>query len=82
MSKALIDKALLGVILLAIFVVPSSISGTALALPAIGSDLSAPLTGLQWVVNAFNLAFACFTLTWGALAGRRFGFASLLPGDL
>ncbi|WP_273649148.1 MFS transporter, partial [Pseudomonas aeruginosa] len=70
MSKALIDKALLGVILLAIFVVPSSISGTALALPAIGSDLSAPLTGLQWVVNAFNLAFACFTLTWGALADR------------
>lgn len=47
MSKALIDKALLGVILLAIFVVPSSISGTALALPAIGSDLSAPLTGLN-----------------------------------
>ncbi|WP_275629364.1 MFS transporter [Pseudomonas sp. 273] len=79
MSKALIDKALLGIILLAIFVVPSSISGTALALPAIGSDLRAPLTSLQWVVNAFNLAFACFTLTWGALAdrlGRRRCFVS------
>ena len=70
MTTRLSDNALLGTILLAIFVVPSSISGTALALPAIGSDIQASLTHLQWVVNAFNLAFACFTLAWGALADR------------
>lgn len=70
MKTTFADTALLTIILLAIFVVPSSISGTALALPAIGADIQAPLTSLQWVVNAFNLAFACFTLAWGALADR------------
>lgn len=74
MNQSIADKGLLLVILLAIFVVPSSISGTAVALPAIGIDTHAPLTSLQWVVNAFNLTFACFTLAWGTLAdafGRR-----------
>ena len=61
---------LLVLILLAIFVVPSSISGTAIALPAIAIDTQAQLTSLQWVVNAFNLTFACLTLAWGALADR------------
>lgn len=55
-------------ILLAVFIVPTSISGTAIALPFIGADLSANLTSLQWVVNSFNLAFACFTLLWGSFA--------------
>jgi MFS family permease len=83
-------RALLVLILLAIFVVPSSISGTAIALPAIAIDTAAPLTSLQWVVNAFNLTFACLTLAWGALAdglGRKrcflagvviYGVASLI----
>lgn len=74
MNQSIVDKGLLLVILLAIFVVPSSISGTAVALPAIGIDTRASLTSLQWVVNAFNLTFACFTLAWGALAdtfGRK-----------
>lgn len=78
MKQSIADTGLLAVILLAIFVVPSSISGTALALPAIGQDIQAPLTSLQWVVNAFNLTFACFTLSWGALAdsfGRRTCFS-------
>jgi MFS family permease len=70
MKNTYSDTFLLSIILLAIFVVPSSISGTALALPAIGADIQAPLTSLQWVVNAFNLAFACFTLAWGALADQ------------
>jgi len=70
MSQTLVDRLLLTIILLAIFVVPGSISGTAVALPAIGIDTHASLTSLQWVVNAFNLTFACFTLAWGALADR------------
>ncbi|PVZ88915.1 MFS transporter [Serratia sp. S1B] len=68
---------LLFAILLAVFVVPSSISGTAIALPSISADMDASLSTLQWVVNAFNLMFACFTLFWGTLAdsyGRKKAF--------
>ncbi|MGW4379530.1 MFS transporter [Kitasatospora sp. NPDC004531] len=65
-------------VLLAVFVVPTSISGTGVALPYIGADLDAPLVPLQWVVNAFNVAFACCTLAWGSVAdiiGRVRAFA-------
>ncbi|MFG2692973.1 MFS transporter [Kitasatospora sp. NPDC048407] len=65
-------------VLLAVFVVPTSISGTGVALPYIGSDLDAGLVPLQWVVNAFNVAFACSTLAWGSIAdiiGRVRAFA-------
>ncbi|MYS38849.1 MULTISPECIES: MFS transporter [unclassified Streptomyces] len=68
----------LAVVLLAVFVVPTSISGTAVALPAIGADLHAGPAASQWVVNAFNVAFACCTLVWGSLAdliGRVRAFA-------
>lgn len=37
-------------ILLAVFVVPSSISGTAIALPYIAESLGSESTLLQWVV--------------------------------
>ncbi|MFD0412619.1 MFS transporter [Streptomyces sp. NPDC127108] len=66
-------------ILLAVFVVPMSISGTAVALPGIGADTHAGAAPLQWVVNAFNVAFACFTLVWGSVAdvvGRVRAFAA------
>nr|WP_258020989.1 MFS transporter [Streptomyces anatolicus] len=56
-----------------------SISGTAVALPAIGADTHAGPAPLQWVVNAFNVAFACFTLVWGSVAdivGRVKAFAA------
>ncbi|TQN27695.1 MFS transporter [Haloactinospora alba] len=69
----------LGAVLLAVFVVPTSISGTAVALPAIGSTTGADLVPLQWVVNAFNVMFAGFTLVWGSLAdilGRVRAFAA------
>ncbi|MCQ4209337.1 MFS transporter [Streptomyces longispororuber] len=58
----------LAVVLLAVLVVPMSISGTAVALPGIGADLHASGAALQWVVNAFNVAFACCTLVWGSVA--------------
>jgi EmrB/QacA subfamily drug resistance transporter len=62
------------------------------ALPSIQRRLSAGLTGLQWVVDAYALSLAALILTAGALAdryGRRtvftagiavFGVASLLCG--
>ncbi|MFD4790134.1 MFS transporter [Streptomyces sp. NPDC058459] len=58
------------VILLAVFVLPMGISGTAVALPQIASDLGSGPTLLQWVVNGFNAAFAIFTLVWGVLSDR------------
>jgi EmrB/QacA subfamily drug resistance transporter len=42
------------------------------ALPALRADLGASLSDLEWTVNAYNLAFACFLLT-GAALGDRFG---------
>ncbi|WP_081706392.1 MFS transporter [Nocardia sp. CNY236] len=69
----------LAAVLLAVFVVPMSISGTAVALPDIGAATQAELVPLQWVVNAFNVAFACFTLVWGSVAdiiGRVKAFAA------
>jgi MFS transporter, DHA2 family, methylenomycin A resistance protein len=43
-----------------------------IALPKIGADLHANVAGLQWVVDAYTLAFAVLMLSAGAL-GDRFG---------
>jgi MFS family permease len=42
------------------------------ALPVLRDDLHTGLSNLEWTVNAYNLAFACFLLT-GAALGDRFG---------
>ncbi|GAB3281422.1 MFS transporter [Kineosporia babensis] len=42
------------------------------ALPRIGQDLDAGLSGLQWTVEAYSLAFAALLLPGGSL-GDRFG---------
>jgi EmrB/QacA subfamily drug resistance transporter len=42
------------------------------SLPALRVDLHSSLSSLEWTVNAYNLAFACFILT-GAALGDRFG---------
>jgi EmrB/QacA subfamily drug resistance transporter len=42
------------------------------SLPVLRVDLHASLSSLEWTVNAYNLAFACFLLT-GAALGDRFG---------
>jgi EmrB/QacA subfamily drug resistance transporter len=50
-------------------------------LPAIGRDLGASLTQLEWVVNAYILAFAVLMLT-GAALGERFGRRRMFTGGL
>lgn len=42
------------------------------ALPTLRTSLHSSLGGLEWTVNAYNLAFACMLLT-GAALGDRFG---------
>ncbi|WGS52551.1 MFS transporter [Paraburkholderia sp. D15] len=41
-----------------------------IALPKIGADLHANVAGLQWVVDAYTLAFAVLMLSGGALGDR------------
>jgi EmrB/QacA subfamily drug resistance transporter len=77
---------------LAQFMVILDVSIVNVALPSIRGDLHFSATGLQWVVNAYTLAFGGFLLLGGRAAdllGRRevfagglllFGFASLLGG--
>src|SRR5205807_17030 len=51
------------------------------ALPVLRADLHAGLSGLEWTVNAYNLAFACLLLT-GAALGDRFGRRRMLVAGL
>ncbi|MCH5674019.1 MFS transporter [Streptomyces gilvus] len=44
----------------------------ATALPALRAGFGASLSDLEWTINAYNLVFACLTLT-GAALGDRFG---------
>ena len=41
-----------------------------IALPSIGANLGAGVSGLAWVVDAYTVAFASFMLSAGALADR------------
>lgn len=67
------SPATLPVLLAAQLVIPMSIAGTAIALPGISDSLGSQPTALQWVINGFNVAFAIFTVVWGA-ASDRFGY--------
>src|SRR2546429_5921271 len=51
------------------------------ALPSLVRELHATTTQLQWVVDAFNLAFAALLLTFGSLSDR-FGRKGMLLAGL
>ncbi|WP_212754715.1 MFS transporter [Nakamurella aerolata] len=63
-------KLTLPVVLAGVALVAMSISGTAIALPSIGEDLTTSGSPLNWVVAGYNLAFAAMTLVAGAAADR------------
>ncbi len=73
---------LLIAVLVAVFVVPLSVSGTAVALADIATDLGANPIGQQWALNGFNVTFAASTLAWGSLADRIGRWRSFQLGAL
>ena len=62
----------LGVVLLAAFVINLDTTIVNVALPALSRQLHATTSDLQWVIDAYNLAFAGLILTGGTI-GDRYG---------
>jgi MFS transporter, DHA2 family, methylenomycin A resistance protein len=60
-------------------VVQLDVSVVNVAVKAIGADLGGSVTGLQWVISAYTLAFAVLILSAGAL-GDRIGAKRLFVG--
>ncbi|MEX3959349.1 MFS transporter [Trinickia sp. EG282A] len=52
-----------------------------IALPSIGNQLHAPVASLQWIVDAYTLAFAVLMLSAGVL-GDRYGARRLFSAGL
>ncbi len=74
---------------LGLFLVQMDTTAVNLALPAVSRRLHGDLAGLQWVLDAYNVAFAAILLTGGALGdryGRRrfflIGITAFLAGSL
>lgn len=55
---------------LASLMVPLAVTGPAVALTRMGTDLSASGQSVQWVLNAYNITFAASLLAAGGLADR------------
>ncbi|GAA3435983.1 MFS transporter [Kutzneria kofuensis] len=55
---------------LGFFMIPMDATVVATALPAIGHDLGASPSGLQWVLDGYTLVFACLLLSAGSLGDR------------
>ncbi len=72
---------LLGVLSLSLVLVVMSVSGLNVALAALQRDVGVTAAGLQWIVNAYPLAFGGLLLTGGAL-GDRYGRKGALLGGL
>src|SRR5262249_29280306 len=71
---------MLGVTCLSVVVVALDLTILNIALPSISAELQASTRDLQWIVDAYSLAFAAVMLPAG-LAGDRFGRRRLLlPG--
>jgi EmrB/QacA subfamily drug resistance transporter len=72
---------ILAALLLASFAVNLDTTIVNVALPTLVRELHATTTQLQWVVDAYNLVFAAFLLTFGSLSDRL-GRKGMLLGGL
>lgn len=69
-------------VLIAVFVVPISVSGTAVALESIAQNLGGESFGQQWALNGFNVTFAASTLVWGTLSDHIGRWRSFQVGGM
>ncbi|MEV4033577.1 MFS transporter [Streptomyces umbrinus] len=63
-------RAALAAVLLGFFIIMVDAMIVNVALPSIGRGLGSGMTGLQWVVDGYTLAFAAFLLSAGAVSDR------------
>ncbi len=63
-------RATLAAALLGFFMITLDAVAVTVALPSMARDLSAGMTGLQWVVDGYTLMFAALLLSAGALSDR------------
>lgn len=70
----------LAVVCLATYSVLLDGSTVNIALPTFVEELGATTTGLKWIVDAYNLAFASFVLVFGTLADRYGRRPALMVG--
>ena len=68
---------MLRVMCLALMMVVAAVASLNVALPGIARDTGATQTQLQWIVDAYALAFAALLLPAGAI-GDRFGRKPML----
>lgn len=71
----------LGVIAVVAFFITMDVTVVNVALPSIGRDLRASTAGLQWVIDAYNIALAGLLLP-GSSLGERFGRKRILLAGL
>lgn len=71
------QAAVLAVMCFAVIVVIANVASLNVAIPAIGADLGADQSQLQWIVDAYTLFLAAFLLPAGAL-GDRFSRKAML----
>ena len=79
-SSARRRAVLLGVMCLALAVVVGMLASLLVAVPDMAHDLGASEAELQWIMNAYGVAFAGLLLTGGALGDRYGRRAVLLTG--
>ena len=73
--------AALAVLCLSLFIIVADTTIVNVALPTLVRQLDATNTQLEWIVDAYNLAFAALLLAAGGL-GDRFGRRGLLTTGL
>lgn len=55
---------------MSVFILSMDVTIVNVALPAIQSDLHAPLSGLQWILDAYTLVVASFLMLSGSISDR------------
>lgn len=69
-KRRLHPGAILAAVCVACVLLPISLTGASVALPAIGVGLHGGLAAVQWVVNGYDLTFAGVMLAAGSLSDR------------